>query len=193
MADVITTIKGLSPLMQHKFSNQAEAALGDETRPVQLDRLLPREQAEQACYRDGEDFCYFPGQAIARLLREAGSSHKQRGSRRSVKYLVPAAVIVPDDAIHILDAEGKKVDDFEVDSRPVTIPATKGRIMRHRPRWDEWTATFALDIDDTVLPEELIHQLLEEGGRRIGIGDYRPESGGPFGRFSIVEWRLIPS
>ena len=191
MGNVSVTIRGLSPLLQHRFTNAAEVALGDETRPVQLDKMLPRDQAEQACYRDADNFCYFPGQAIARLLREAGGGHKQRGSRRSVKYLVPAAVIVVDDGIGILDAEGKRVDDFEVDSRPVTIPATKGRIMRHRPRWDEWSAVFALDIDDSVLPAELIHQLLEEGGRRIGIGDYRPEKGGPFGRFSIERWQSV--
>jgi hypothetical protein len=107
-----------------------------------------------------------------------------------VKYIVPAAVIVLDDVINIRDLKGKLVNDFEVDSRPVTIPATKGRVMRHRPRWDEWTAQFSLDIDPTVLPVDLIHQLLEEGGRRIGIGDFRPERAGPFGRFAIVTWNL---
>ena len=30
--------------------------------------------------------------------------------------------------------------DAEVDSRPVVIPSTKGRIMRHRPKLETWQA-----------------------------------------------------
>jgi hypothetical protein len=183
------TIRGLSPLLQHRFGEQSEAE--DATRAQLLRQGTPREQAEAVCYRDGAAYCYFPGQAIARMLREAGGNHKQKSTRRSVKYIIPAAVIVPSDAISILtDTDKPKlVNDFEVDSRPVTIPATKGRIMRHRPRWDTWRASFALEIDETVLPVDLIHQLLEEGGRRVGIGDFRPEKGGPFGRFEVLTWK----
>lgn len=186
MPTVSVEIAGLSPLLQHRFGEQSEAA--DPVRAALLLSGTPREQAECVVYRNSDNQCYFPGQAIARLLREAGGSHKQKSTRKSVKYIVPAAVIVPEDAVLILDELGKPVEDFEVDSRPVTIPATKGRIMRHRPRFDLWGASFLLEVDETVLPVALIHQLLEEGGRRIGIGDFRPEKGGPFGRFAVVSW-----
>jgi hypothetical protein len=189
MPIVDVEIRGLSALLQHRFGEQAEAE--EQTRAVTLRHGTPREQAEAVCYRAESGEVYFPGQAIARLLREAGGNHKQRGTRKSVKYIVPAAVIVPLDAVFILDKNGDPWTTFEVDSRPVTIPATKGRIMRHRPRWDSWQAIFTLEIDETVLDVDLIHQLLEEGGRRIGIGDYRPEKGGPFGRFEIVRWEIL--
>ncbi len=191
MPIVSVEIRGLSPLLQHRFGEEAEQADSKPTRTVTVGYGTPREQAEKAVYRDQAGCCYFPGQAIARLLREAGSNHKQRGSRRSIKFIVPAGVIVPADAIAILDEKGKAVKDFEIDSRPVTIPATKGRVMRHRPRWDTWTAEFSLEIDEDVLPVDLVHQLLEEGGRRIGIGDYRPERGGPFGRFEVLRWEVV--
>ncbi len=188
MPIVNAEIRGLSPLLQHRFGEQAE--MDEPTRAALIRHGTPREAAEQAAYRDQGGYCYFPGQAISRLLREAGNSHKLRGSRRAVKWVVPAAVIVPEDAVPILDEKGKRVNDFEVDSRPVTIPSTKGRVMRHRPRWDAWRARFTLEIDDEVLPVDLIHQLLEEGGRRIGIGDFRPEKGGPFGRFEVLAWEV---
>lgn len=181
-------IRGISPLLQQRFGEDAEQADSKPTRTAFSNYGTPREQAEKACYRDVANGCYFPGQAIARLLREAGGGHKQRGTRKSVKYIVPAAVIVPADTISILDEKGKLAKDYEVDSRPVTIPSTRGRVMRHRPRWDQWRAKFDLEVDDEVLPVDMIHQLLEEGGRRIGIGDYRPERGGPFGRFEVTRW-----
>ena len=183
MAIVSVSVEGISALLQHAFGAEFESP--DSSRPQLLQHGNPREQAEAVCYRDDEGKVYFPGAAIARLLREAGTNHKLKGSRRSVKFVVPSAVLVLEDRVHILTKNGEEREDFEVDSRPVTIPSTKGRIMRHRPRWDTWAARFSLEVDPTVLPVELVHQLLEEGGRRVGIGDYRPEKGGPFGRFEI--------
>ena len=187
MKNIEIQIKGLTALLQNRFNEQAQSS--PSTRPALVQNLEPRAQAELAANRNGQGF-FFPGAAIARMLREAGGAHKMRGSRKSVKYLVPAAVIMGNDEIIILNGDGKtKAENFEVDSRPVTIPATKGRIMRHRPRFDAWSAKFSLMIDEEVLPVDLVHQLLTEGGMRIGIGDYRPEKGGPFGRFQVVRWK----
>ncbi|MBN1632134.1 MAG: hypothetical protein JW990_20445 [Thermoleophilia bacterium] len=182
-------IEGTNSLLQHRFSETVEVDTKRVTRRVQLASETPREAAERSAYRESDGALFFPGAAIARLLREAGSAHKQRGSRRSVKYIVPAAVLVLDDAIPLfaLDRE-RRLRDFEVDARPVTIPATKGRIMRFRPRLDEWTARIRLRINEDVLPADVIRQLLVEGGMQIGVGDYRPERGGPFGTFAVVSW-----
>lgn len=180
-------IKGTTPLLQHRFTEDAEA--NPSTRKVLVNRGTPREEAEKVCYRNDGGF-YFPGAAIARMIREAGSNHKLRGSRKSAKYVVPACLLVMHDGIDLLNGDGKsRIKDFEVDSRPVTIPATKGRIMRHRPRFDQWGAKFTLRINETILPVDFIHQLMDEGGQQIGIGDYRPEKGGPFGTFLVTEWK----
>ncbi len=182
-------IKGTTPLLQHRFTENAES--NGSTRKVLVSNGTPREQAEKAVYRDKDQAFYFPGAAISRLLREAGSNHKLRGSRKSAKYVIPAAVLVMNDGIHVLNGDGKtRIQAFEVDSRPVTIPATKGRIMRHRPRFDEWSASFTLRINDAILPVDFIQQLLTEGGQQIGVGDFRPEKGGPFGTFNVTCWKI---
>ncbi|MGH7297563.1 MAG: hypothetical protein ACRELB_21680, partial [Polyangiaceae bacterium] len=68
------------------------------------------------------------------------------------------------------------------------IPATKGRIMRFRPRLDAWTAQVNIRINEDVLEPAIVRQLLDEGGQQLGVGDYRPERGGPFGTFALVSW-----
>jgi hypothetical protein len=180
------TIEGISAILMHRFGEQEE--IEAEARSVKIQNMTPADAAERVAYRNELGQLYIPGAAIARMLREAGGSHKQRGTRKSLKYIVPAAVIVPDEQIILHDIAGEPLTKVEVDSRPVTIPATKGRIMRHRARVEKWRATFALDIDGGVLDVATIHQLLEEGGRRIGILDYRPERGGPYGRFAVISW-----
>ena len=178
-------IEGVTPLLQHRFGEAAETA--SSSRKVMIKAVDPREEAERTAYRSADGTLYFPGAAIARLLREAGGGHKARGSRKSLKYIVPSAVLVNDDEISLLDGT-EPARGFEVDSRPVTIPATKGRVMRHRARLNRWAAEFSIEIDEDELPTDIVHQLLVEGGRKLGVGDFRPERGGPFGRFMVTRW-----
>lgn len=181
-------IEGTTPLLQHRFEESNEVDKGKGTRKIHIKEEDPRTLAERCAHRLPNGQMFFPGAAISRLLRESGGSHKQRGSRRTLKYIVPAAVLVNDDTIPLV-IDNEPIKDFEIDSRPVTIPATKGRIMRHRPRINKWGAVFSLSIDDDLIEADTIHQLLSEGGNRIGIGDFRPEKGGPFGRFIVTEWK----
>lgn len=191
MIRIQVEIKGTSPYLQHRFSEQAEVSGAKGTRRVNIAEETRREAAERVCYRDKEGYLYHPSAGVARLLREAGSAHKQKGSRKSVKWIVPAAVRMATDTLAVYDGEGERAIEFEVDSRPVTIPATKGRIMRHRPRLDSWAMRFQLVINEDVLSAEVIHQLLVEGGQQIGLGDFRPEKGGPFGTFQVVLWEEV--
>lgn len=189
MKSVAVRIEGTTALLQHRFDENAEAERA--TRKVLIKIEDPRVAAEKAAYRAPDGTLYLPGAAIARMLREAGGGHKARGSRKSLKYIVPAAVMVDSDIVPLLNGDGRsRVKDFEVDSRPVTIPATKGRVMRHRPRLNRWAAEFTLQIDVDILPLDVVNQLLVEGGQQIGLGDYRPEKGGPFGRFIVTHWEV---
>lgn len=182
-------IVGESAILQNRFSERAEVEGEMATRRVNVAKKKPRDEAEASCYRNAKGELYFPGAAIMKLLREAGSAHKQKGSRKSVKFLVPSACLVMDESVLLREVKSDKpIKDFEVDSRPVVIPATKGRVMRHRPRIEEWSAKFSLRINENVLPNTIFHQLLREGGEQLGLGDFRPEKGGGFGMFSVVTW-----
>ncbi len=191
MIIVEVAIRGTTALLQNRFTETAEQSAS--TRKILVTRGTPREEATKSAYIDKDGHHWFPGAAISRLLREAGGSHKLKGSRKSAKFVVPAAVLVLHDSVFLRNGDGNTFihgDAFEVDSRPVVIPATKGRIMRHRPRHDKWSATFDLRINEDVLDPDFIHRLLTEGGQQIGIGDFRPEKGGPFGTFIITRWEV---
>lgn len=192
MSTYMARIEGTSALLQHRFSEESEAASSSTTRTIKRREETPRDAAERVAYRYADGTLYLPGAAIGRLLREAGANHKMKGSRRSVKYLVPGAVIVPDETLALIQPEtDEPLRDFEVDSRPVVIPATKGRIMRHRPRVDLWATEFVLEVDEEMLDGAFVQQLLTEGGRKLGLGDFRPEKGGPFGRFQVTLWKKL--
>lgn len=185
MKTIDVEIRGTSPLLINRFSEAAEEP-GDSRRTL-VGKKDPREEARRNAYIAPDGTFYFNAFAIPRTMGNAGVNHKMKGTRRTARFIVPSAVRMTTDSVTILSGSGP-AKDFEVDARPVTIPATKGRVMRYRPRWNEWGARFTLTIDDTVLPIDLAHQLLNEAGVGFGIGDFRPERNGPFGCFRVTHF-----
>lgn len=193
-------IEGVMPLLQYRFNEIAQASVpggsGRGTRKsiTAIDPETPRQIAESHAYRENgpESPLVFPGAAIMRLLREAGSNHKERGTRKSLKYRVPAAVLVTSEFIELYNEDrATRLVTFEVDSRSAVNPSTKGRIMVHRPRLEEWSAKMQIRINESLMSESIVRQLLSEGGQQIGIGAFRPERGGPYGLFDVVAWDVI--
>jgi hypothetical protein len=187
MMTVECWVEGTTPMLIHRAT---EEALSGKVRTNTVDSPEnPRDTCEKHVYRLPDRQLAVPGAAFARMLREAGGNHKAKGSRKSLKFILPAAVLVLDDLcpLYLNDRKTPAID-FEVDSRPVTIPATKGRVMRYRARLNEWACVVQLRINETIMSESIVRQLFAEGSQQIGIGDFRPERGGPFGTSSIVRW-----
>ena len=167
-------IKGISPLLMHAFP----------LTPIEaLEKKSPEEQAEFAAYRDSDKMLYIPGVAIQRCLIAAASYSKGKG-RASLQKQVAACVLINPERCSL----GMKT--FALDSRPVVIPATKGRVMRHRPRFEEWSITFEIEYDDTLLKESEVRRVVDDAGSRVGLLDFRPEKKGPFGRFIVTKWKV---
>src|SRR3990167_1172174 len=185
MKTVSIEIRGITSLLIHRFGEEAEQS--QKTRRIETKRRDPRTEATKNAYIAKDGSFYFNAFAIPSAMGSAGANHKATGTRKTLRFVVPSAVQVASDTITIMNGSGP-AKTFEVDSRPVTIPATKGRIMRHRPRFDQWGAKFDLLINDDLLSTEMAQQLLTEAGQSIGIGDFRPEKRGPFGRFRIISW-----
>ena len=176
-------------MLIHRFTEVAE--VGKATRRIQVDEQKdPRKEAAKVAYEGPNGTYFFNSASITGCLGSVGSNHKLKGNRKTLRYIVPAAVRMSEDAITILDSETMKPSkSFEVDARPVTIPATKGRIMRYRPRWNKWAARFRIVVNDTLLDPTKVHELLVEAGQQCGIGDFRPEKRGPFGCFQVTSWK----
>ena len=190
MKSVEVVCRGITALLIHRFGEAAETS--GKTTKVMVSNYDPREEATKAAYINPEDKTFYLSAAsIPGTMAGAGASHKMKGSRKSMRFVVPSAVLMMSDTITILDLDLKPHTNFEVDSRPVTIPATKGRVMRHRPRWNKWKIKFVFQIDDTLMSLDSAQQLLTEAGQSIGIGDFRPAKFGPFGRFAIESWKVL--
>ena len=175
MKTVEVTLKGTSALLMHRFPLEPIEA---------IDKKPKEEQAEIAAYRDPDTTdLYIPGVNVQRSLIAAAIYSKGKG-RASLQKPVAACVMVAPERIPL------GVSDYTIDSRPVVIPSTKGRIVRHRPRLDDWEITFTIEWDETLLTEEQVRRVVDDAGSRVGLLDFRPERKGPFGRSVVVGWEV---
>lgn len=191
METVHVTIEGTTPLLMNKFTDAAAAKVSGGTSTVMAgSKGTPREQAEPKLYTDENGVLHIPGTNIFRAIIDAGTFHKAGKSKITTQKssLVPAAVALLEIACPLKGMDGDP--KWEVDSRSVVIPSTGGRIMCHRPRVDQWRISFTLEVDTGMFTIPLVRQLLDDAGKRIGLGDFRPARKGPFGRFVVVRWEV---
>jgi hypothetical protein len=181
------TIEGLTPLLMNRFTEESEVKISSGTSAVAIgSKGTPREQASRKAYADESGNLYLPGPNIFACLIQAGKFHKNGKSKVTTlkSSLVPAGMSIPEIVCSL------NTTDFEVDSRSVVIPATGGRIMCHRPRLDSWKTNFTLEVDEAMFTAEFARLLLEDAGHKVGLGDFRPDRKGPFGKFAISGWAV---
>ena len=176
MQSVRVRIKGISPLLMRHYP----------TVPIEaLEKRSPEEQAEYAAYRDPDNgFLYVPAENVKRGLVGAAVYSKGKG-RASLQKQSAACLQVSPERISLA------VKEYIIDTRWAVVPITKGRVLRHRPRLNDWEIEFDLEWDETLLKETEVRRIVDDMGRRVGLLDYRPECKGPFGRCVVISWKLL--
>ncbi len=182
------TIEGVTPLLMARFEAEAELELSSGHRPAfNHDSDTPRGKAERKLYVDTDGNLFVPGPCIMACLISAGRFHKIGRNKVTTRdtSLVTAGIELEELACQL------NTNEWEVDTRSIVNPVTKGRQMCHRPRIDEWSLIFTLNIDTTMFPPKLIRQLVDDAGRKCGLLSYRPEKKGPFGKFNVKKWEVL--
>ena len=75
-----------------------------------------------------------------------------------------------------------------------TVPVViqRSRLLRTRAKFDPpWGVSFTVDADEELIDKTRLAGWVELAGRRIGLGDWRPEKSGECGRFETVSIKEI--
>lgn len=178
-------ICGTNDILFHRWSNEAVA---EKAAAMKGSQIKKQDNVESYVYRNEENQICIPGRYIVRAIVEAGRSyHDPRSARKMSKDLVQAGVICEESLSPILVA-GEPVEDWEyLDQQRVVIQ--RNAITRTRPAFTKgWECEFTLT---SLLPEyitpEFLRVLVDEAGRIIGIGDFRPSHG----RFVVSHWHVF--
>ena len=192
-------IKGLSPLIQHngaagldtrspaniekshiakkRGSNRTEA---DEDRLRQLECLT-------SLWLDGDGAPTVP-EAALRAVIETGARKLKQGPQVREGLIVEAVERFGYDK----EALGETAEELALKAQfTVGVVVQRNRVLRTRAKFDEWQVTFRVEVDDELVDADQLASWLDIGGRRIGLGDWRPEKSGHYGRFETVAIEAI--
>jgi len=177
---IVFRVKGISPLLQNNLVNfigvSEDPALAAGRKVYDDD-----EEARLRVYNDPDGaFCH-PCEAFTKAMVRACSGKKF--GKLTATSTLKGSVFITEPFALIEDEKGNPATKYTIDKRPVVVG--KARVPRCRPCWPRWQMRVPLEIDTAILTREQVAEALSLAGRIVGIGDYRPEKGGGFGRFTV--------
>lgn len=187
------TIEGITPLLQCAANDMlaAQLQINSRVRSDKAEKKTPREVADPLSY-DRNGLCWHPTGGLIASIVDAGARFKDpKNPRAKMKSQLPGAVFPTEEFSPILNPatrEQYKAGSWEVDVR-TGVNNNRGsstRIVVCRPRFDEWMVTTQIEVDPEIVDADELHTIISAAGKRIGLGAFRPQKRGLFGRFRVV-------
>jgi len=180
-------ISGIAPLLMHsdRFVDPIAPATiehkkltSKRTKTIEDHKAIARSEWMGALYFDSELGVYVPSNMIRACIKEGAKLFK-------LGRHVDRAVIFTEHTGFSLKYKGPNDPDelykkgIFRDSR--TVKVAQARLVRTRPRFDEWSFKGNLVLNESMLSLEDLKKAFEAAGHFCGIGDCRPM----LGRFDV--------
>lgn len=187
---VSVSITGDADLLFHRWQSDSVAAKASAAKGSKAKKS---DDIESYVWRNDDGLICLPGEYLRGSLidpRNGAAKYRQdpRSSRKSALDLFRAGVVSTTVLAPILRADGTPAATWDyVDRRRVTVQ--RAGVTRERPALNEgWSCTIGFMV---LLPQyinpTMLRQTLTDGGRLVGVGDFRPT----FGRFSVTRFEIL--
>ncbi len=171
------TIAGSSDFLFHRWNNEAVA---EKAAAAKGSKAKKSDNVESFVYRLDDGTLAIPGEYLRQAIIHAAKFRQDpRSPRKSAMDLYKAGVV----SLTQLATLGKSEWDY-LDSRRVTV--NRAGVTRTRPAMKAgWRVTFEflINLPEYINPNDL-REVIEQAGRLIGVGDFRPT----YGRFGVVAY-----
>lgn len=187
MAELRFTIKGVTPLIMH---NPAGSMKTGGTGLKRKEIPTPEAEAASARYLDGQGHLIFPAVGVRESLITGAKGYKI--GRFAAGSTLSGAIILVEEWFSIYDEDGELWPDdrYIIDTRRAVVEE-KG-VMRSRAKLSvPWFLKGAFGFVPELAPLDTVRTVLDRAGIVVGIGDYRPEKRGWFGRYVVVSLEVV--
>lgn len=174
---VMVKIKGTADLLFHRWNCES---VEEKSKAAKGSKAKKSDDVESYVYRNKEGFICLPGEYLRQsIIMAAKFRQDPRSPRKSAFDLFKAAVLSLTD----LASLGSKEWDF-LDKRRVCVQ--RNGITRSRPAMHAgWEASIQLMVTlPEYVPPALLHSVIVDAGRLVGVGDFRPT----YGRFAATSF-----
>jgi hypothetical protein len=175
-------VQGISPLL---MNSAAAFTLADDGKAKTRRSIPPPEvEAEAGAYRLEDGALGFPAAAFKKAVVSAAKGRKV--GKLGLPGIVLASVFETTELLPLVDPDtDKPLSDYVIDIRGAR-PQAQGMVRRARPRIDAWACDVTFEYDEELIAKDLVRDLLERAGRNVGVGNFRPEKTGRYGRFEVA-------
>jgi hypothetical protein len=192
---VEVTLTGITPLLQNSMSEEEILGLwARKKKSKNAARPQPREAAASKAYVLPDGTPHVPARVLWSCFVAAGAFVRLDGKRmvsNAKSTTLASMLVIEDAAIPIYVPGSKEYPKWEVDIQQGRNPNGGEAVCIIRPRYDQWELRVTLEIDQSEMPLSMARELVEIAGKRCGLGDFRPQRKGTFGRFVINQWKPI--
>lgn len=177
------TIVGISPLLVNKFSEKSKTEMLEK----QTKRAKGAKEARNPMAEVKAATYFMPNGKYG--IPASGLKNCAVSACRFIDGVkmtqAKGAFFVLEDADGLVEIKTKNKPS--IDERIVAIGnfGSKTKMVRFRPRFDEWSCTFKVLFDPDLLSIEQLHNLYERAGFSVGLCEYRPEKSGSLGMFKV--------
>lgn len=192
METIKLQLTGISPLLMHsdKLANplsketKLHKELTSKKKKTEDDQVaISRSEWMGSIYHDKELGLFLPSQNIMTAIRNGGKINKMGSAISRATVCLVEKVALKTNAPKSLDAMWES-GEF-TDCRSVVVQ--RARLMRYRPRFNQWSTVIEIHYAPDVIDKAQLLLAADNAGRLVGVGDFRPEKSGPFGRFEVAE------
>lgn len=179
MEKIKATIEGTTPIIFNRFRDtQIEGKSKKRT------GAIAEAEIEDKLYQDEDGNTLLPSVYLKNCITEAAKQFKIVGKGKSTYSKLVASTV--DIEPFMIELKAGKYEVFRISA---VNPMTKGRMMTERPRYNKWSVSFEIILNDPAIPASVINEILEHAGKYVGVGDWRPEKKGMFGKFMITSFK----
>ncbi len=190
-------IRGIVPILQHRFTPAQLGTLmqGATKKTGAVDYSL---EWMESMHITQDGWLCQPATHLEGAMVDAARRFGIKGGRgRTWKEAIRAYCYVqPEELIHLragqpVRAPGPELlnsptDYLRVDTRRVRVK--QAAVARSRLLIAEgWELDFRVEVHDEQVQADVLSEILNEAGRAVGIGDFRPR----YGRFSVVTFEMV--
>lgn len=182
MKNLSVTWKGVSPLIMHSCqcvnplhptTKELKKYTGKKTKTDEdLMKISDLEWEAGAYWKEGLGL-YIPGENVEATIQNGAKANKK--GRDIEKYVNVTDLYIPFNYGENLTKE-ELIRNYEYrDTRIMVV--NRARILRTRPRFDQWNIVFNLIYNEEKIDLETIVNALEYSGSYVGLCDSRPKYG----------------
>jgi hypothetical protein len=126
--------------------------------------------------------------AISSAARKRGEKIPGKGQKTWAKIF--------DSGIMVLDpiplgVTKEKIQSITVNCNADGVRGSGKRVPRIFPIVQSWSGTLTVHVLDTMIDAETLVRYVDEAGKFIGVGQYRPENLGINGRWAVKSWKEV--